>query len=249
MADIRSEEITIDVDGKPMPTFLALPAPTSGGGPRPVVLVFEEVFGVNVHIRDVAMRLAKQGYVAIAPDYHHRAWTPGTQLGYTAEDMKVGMALIPKLTLDGLNADIAATIAYVKTRPEANSAKLGAIGFCIGGHIAYYAAATQPITVTASFYGGGIATFGPGGTQPTVERSGDIKGRITCFFGATDSYIPAEQRQQIDQALGKHHVRHEIVVYEGAGHGFFCDQRGSYEPKAAADAWERVKKLFAEELA
>ena len=245
MADARTEEITIEVEGQPMPTFLALPV---ASGPRPVVLVFEEVFGVNVHIRDVCQRLAREGYVAIAPDYHHRAWKPGTQLGYTSEDMKVGMALIPKLTLEGLNADIAATVAYVKTRKEADTTKLGAIGFCIGGHIAYYAAATLPITVTASFYGGGIATFGPGGTTPTVERSGDIKGRITCFFGADDTYITAEQRAKIDAALTEHHVRHEIVVYDGASHGFFCDQRGSYEPKAAADAWERVKKLFAAEL-
>jgi carboxymethylenebutenolidase len=246
MADVRSEEITIEVDGKPMPTFMALPAVD---GPRPAVLVFEEVFGVNVHIRDVCKRLATAGYVAIAPDYHHRAWKPGTQLGYTPDDVKQGMALIPKLTLDGLNADLAATIAYVKTRKEANPAKLGAIGFCIGGHVAYYAAATQPILATASFYGGGVATFGPGNTRPTVERSGDIKGKIVCFFGGQDQHIPATSRDKIQQALKEHHVRHEIVLYDAADHGFFCDQRGSYNPKAAADAWERVERLFAEELA
>lgn len=246
MADVRTEEHTIDVAGQPMPTFLALPA---ASGPRPVVLVFEEVFGVNVHIRDVCQRLAREGYVAIAPDYHHRAWKPGTQLGYTPEDMKVGMALIPKLTVEGLNADIGATLAYVKARKEADASKLGAIGFCIGGHIAYYAAATQPIKVTASFYGGGTAVFGPGGTQPTVERTGDIKGRITCFFGADDPMIPKEQRDKIEAALAEHAIPHEIVLYQGATHGFFCDQRGSYNPTAAADAWERVKKLFAAELA
>ncbi|HEX4461460.1 MAG TPA: dienelactone hydrolase family protein [Polyangia bacterium] len=246
MADVRTEEITIEVAGQPMPTFLALPAAST---PRPVVLVFEEVFGVNVHIRDVCQRLAREGYVAIAPDYHHRAWKPGTQLGYSAEDMKVGMALIPKLSVEGLNADIGATIDYVKTRKEADATKLGAIGFCIGGHIAYYAAATQPITVTASFYGGGTAVFGPGGSKPTVERTGDIEGRITCFFGADDPMITADQRDKIRAALQAHDIEHEIVVYPGATHGFFCDQRGSYNPTAAADAWERVKKLFAEELA
>jgi carboxymethylenebutenolidase len=169
MAGVRTEEVKLTVDGKEMPAFLALP---EAAGARPAVLVFEEVFGVNVHIRDVSERLAREGYVAIAPDYHHRAWTPGTQLGYTDEDMKKGMALIPKLTAEGLLADMGATIAYLKTRKEVDAAKLGAIGFCIGGHIAYLAAATQPITVTASFYGGGIATFGPGGAKKTVERTG-----------------------------------------------------------------------------
>ncbi|MDB4965042.1 MAG: hypothetical protein JWN44_731 [Myxococcales bacterium] len=245
MGNVRTEEVTLDVDGEKMPVFLALP---EGQGPRPAVLVFEEIFGVNAHIRDVTKRLAGEGYVAIAPDYHHRAWEPGTQRGYTDADMKRGMELIPKLTLEGLTADINATIGYVKTRPEADATKLGAIGFCIGGHIAYLAAATQPITATASFYGGGIATFGPGGGPKTVERSKDIKGRILCLFGKNDPMITQDQVATIKAALEAGKVRHEVVVYDDATHGFFCDQRGSYNAKSAADAWERVKKLFKEEL-
>ena len=245
MANVRTEEVTLEVDGQKMPTFLALP---EGQGPRPAVLVFEEIFGVNVHIRDVAQRLAREGYVAIAPDYHHRAWEPGTQLGYTDADMKRGMEVIPKLSADGITKDINATIAYLKTRPEADTAKLGAIGFCIGGHIAYFASATQPITATASFYGGGIATFGPGGAQKTVERSQDIKGKILCLFGKQDPSISQDNVATIKRALEENKVRHEVVIYDDATHGFFCDQRGSYHPKVAAEAWERVKRLFKEEL-
>ena len=245
MANVRTEEVTLDVDGRNMPTFLALP---EGAGPHAAVLVFEEIFGVNVHIRDVAQRLAAEGYVAIAPDYHHRAWTPGTQLGYSDADMKRGMELIPKLTAEGLTADINATIEYLRSRKEVDAQRLGAIGFCIGGHIAYFCAATQPIRATASFYGGGIATFGPGGSQPTVQRTGGIKGKIVCLFGKKDPMIPAEQVQTIRQALEQHRVRHEVIVYDDATHGFFCDQRGSYNPQAAANAWERVKRFFKEEL-
>lgn len=245
MGNVRTEEVTLDVEGRKMPAYLALP---EGGGAHAAVLVFEEVFGVNVHIRDVTRRLAAEGYVAIAPDYHHRAWTPGTQLGYTDADMKRGMELIPKLTAEGLSADIDAAIAFLKTRPEVDASKLGAIGFCIGGHAAYFCAATQPVKATASFYGGGIATFGPGGSQPTVQRTAGIKGKILCLFGKQDPMIPQEQVQTIRQALEQHHVRHEIIVYDDATHGFFCDQRGSYNPKAAADAWERVKRFFKEEL-
>jgi carboxymethylenebutenolidase len=164
--------------------------------------------------------------------------------------MKQGMAVIPKLTADGLTADIGATISFLKTRKEADATRLGAIGFCIGGHAAYFAAATQPMAATASFYGGGIATFGPGGTQPTVERSAGIKGKILCLFGGKDPMIPEQQVQKIRAALEQNKVRHEVVVYPEASHAFFCEvpERGSYVPAAAKDAWERVKRLFAEEL-
>ena len=102
---------------------------------------------------------------------------------------------------------------------------------------------------TASFYGGGIANFGPGGGPPTVTRSGSIKGKILCFFGGRDGMISADQVAKIKHALEGHHVRHEVVVYDHATHAFFrdVDPRVS-DPKAAADAWERVKRLFAEEL-
>jgi carboxymethylenebutenolidase len=246
MGNVRTEEVKVDVDGQEMPAFLALP---EGAGQHPAVIVFQEIFGINVHMREVSERLAREGYVAIAPDYHHRAWTPGTQLGYAPAERQRGMELISKLTFEGLSADIKATIAYLGTRKEANVERLGAIGFCIGGHAAYFAAATAPVKATASFYGGGIATFGQGGT-PTVTRSKDIKGKIICFFGGNDQMIPPAQVETIKQALQAGHVAHEVVVYDGASHAFFCDvaERGSFVPAAAADAWERVKKLFAAEL-
>jgi carboxymethylenebutenolidase len=247
MANVRTESVKINVAGQEMLAYLALP---EAAGPRPAVLVFEEIFGVNAHIRDVAERIAAEGYVAIAPDYHHRAWPLGTEIPYGEAGMKEGMKVIPKLTADGMTADIEATIAYLKTRKEANTAKLGAIGFCIGGHVAYFAAATQPIAATASFYGGGIANFGPGGGPPTVERSGGIKGKILTLFGKEDPMIPQDQVQKIKATLEDKGVRHELVVYEGASHAFFCEvkERGSYREGPAKAAWERVKKLFAEEL-
>jgi carboxymethylenebutenolidase len=244
---IKTEDVKLKVDGTEMPAYVAIP---DGGGQHPAVIVFEEIFGVNKHIREVTERLAREGYVVIAPDYHHRAWPAGTQMGYTPEEMQKGMQVIPKLSAEGITADINATIAYLRTRKEANVDRLGAIGFCIGGHAAYFAAATQPVKATASFYGGGIASFGPGGTAPTVTRSKDIKGKIVCFFGADDPMIPQDQVKQIEKALADNKVRHEVVVYPNASHAFFCEiqERGSYREGPAKDAWERVKKLFAAEL-
>ncbi len=244
---IHAEDVKLEVDGADMLAHMAIP---DGGGQHPAVIVFEEIFGVNAHIRQVTERVAKEGYVAIAPDYHHRAWPYGTQLPYNTEGMQRGMAVIPKLTVEGLSADIAATIAHLRTRKEANVDRLGAMGFCIGGHAAYFAAATVPLRATPSFFGVGIPTSGLGPPAPTVTRSKDIKGKILCLFGAQDPMIPAAQVEQIERALTEAHVRHEIVTYPDASHAFFCEvrERGSYKEAAAKDAWERVKKLFAAEL-
>lgn len=241
-----SEWIDLAVgDGTSMRAYVARPAEP----PRRGLLVFQEAFGVNAHIRDVTTRIAAEGYVALAPDYHHRAWEPGTQRDYNDENMKRGMELIPKLTADGILADVDACIAFLKTRKEANAAKLGAIGFCIGGHVTYLAAATRPIAAAAVFYGGGIATFAPGGGPKTVERTAGIKGKIVCFFGKDDPMISQDNVATIKRALEENKVRHEVVVYEGTSHAFFrdCDKR-SYREPAAKDAWERTKLLFKEEL-
>ena len=244
---MKTEELKLKVGGSDMTTFLALP---DGQGAHAPVIVFEEIFGINKFIREICERLAKEGYVAIAPDVHHRAWASGTVIPYGEDGMKKGMAVIPKLTTDGITADVNATLAYLKTRTEVRHDKLGAMGFCIGGHMAYFAAATQPVNATASFYGGGIAVFSPGGGAPTVTRTKDIKGRIICFFGANDPMIPKAQVETIKKALDDNKIKHEVVTYDDASHAFMCDapERHSYNEKAAKDAWERVKKLFKEEL-
>src|SRR4051812_15860321 len=101
--NIRTEKVQIPVEGEaqPMPGYLALP---DGPGPHPAVIVIEEIFGVNAHIRDVTERVAREGYVAIAPDVHHRA-APGQELAYDEAGMKKGMELIPKLSEHGVRAD------------------------------------------------------------------------------------------------------------------------------------------------
>jgi carboxymethylenebutenolidase len=243
---IRTEKVQIAVKGaeKPMPAYLAIP---EGAGPFPAVLVIEEIFGINSHIRDITERVAREGYVAIAPDIHHRV-AAGQELKYDEEGMKKGMALIPHLTADGLKADLDGTLAFVRARKDVKGDKIGVMGFCIGGHVAYLAGATTDVKATVSFYGGGIATFGPGGGPPTVTRTSGIKGSILCFFGGKDGAIPPEQVDTIRKELEKHHIRHEIVVYPEATHGFFCDQRGSFHPPSRDDAWNRVKKYFAAEL-
>jgi len=240
----------LDVPGtqSAMSCYVAQP---DGDGPFPAVLVIEEIFGINAFVRSVAERLATEGYVALAPDIHHRDGA-GLDLGYDKDSIAIGMQLIPKLTFENLRADLAVAVAALHGNPAVKEGQLGCIGFCIGGHVAYLAAALPELGIkaSASFYGGGIAVFGPGGSQPTVERTSGIKGKILCLFGEEDKSIPPEQIAIIRAALETYGVRHEIVVYPGALHAFFNDQRtANYQPETAALAWLKVKELFAAELA
>jgi carboxymethylenebutenolidase len=207
-----------------------------------------EIFGINSHIRDVTERVAREGYVALAPDYFHRTG-PGVEYGYDEAGMTEGMKLLAALKAEEMIADARAAHAFLSGREDVRKGRVGAIGFCIGGHMTYLTACETDVAAAASFYGGGIAApQGPGGGASTLSRTGKIKGRILCLFGAKDALIPLEQVEAIRDALQKNKVRHEVVVYPEAEHGFFCDQRPSYHAESAKDAWERVKKLLAEEL-
>jgi len=244
--NIKTESIQIPLEGGgAMGGSLARPDDDEA---RPAILVFMEIFGINSHIRDIASRLAREGYVALAPDYFHRTG-PGVEYGYDAEGMERGMALLGALEADEMISDVNAAVAWLEARPDVQSGRIGAIGFCIGGHMAYLSACETSVCCAASFYGGGIASpTGPGGGPSTIGRTHKIKGRILCLFGDKDDYIPPDQVDAIEAALKSAGVKHETVVYPGARHGFFCDQRDSYQAAAASDAWNRVKALFAAEL-
>lgn len=243
--EITTERVHINVDNRTMGGYLARPTDTT---PRPAVVVFMEIFGINSHIRDVTERVAREGYVALAPDFFHRTG-PGVEFGYDEKGMAEGIKLYQQLKADEMIADARAALSFLKRQNFVKGDKLGAIGFCVGGHMTYLAACETDIKAAASFYGGGIAKpQGFGGAPSTIGRTSKIRGKILCLFGDKDASIPLSEVEMIRAELQKHNIRHEVVVYPGADHGFFCDQRATYNQAAAEDAWGRVKKLFAEEL-
>jgi carboxymethylenebutenolidase len=245
--DISSERVSIPLPGGgSMGGYLARP---KTGGPFPAVLVYMEIFGINRHIRDVTERVAREGYAALAPDYFHRTG-PGVEYGYDEAGMAGGMKLLGALRADEMIADAKAAIAWLRQRKDVHGDRIGAMGFCIGGHMTYLTACETDVRAAASFYGGGIAApAGPGGAPSTLSRTAKIRGKILCLFGAKDSLIPKSQVDAIRAELAKHGIRHEVVVYPDADHGFFCDQRATYQKAAAEDAWRRVQQLFREALA
>jgi carboxymethylenebutenolidase len=236
---VVTEQIAIESQGLHISAYLAIP---EGTGQFPGIIVLQEIFGVNPHIRAVTERIAKLGYVAIAPALFERV-APGLELGYTSADVELGRSYAEKTTASQLLADIQTAIDYLKTLPQV-APTFGCIGFCFGGHVAYLAATLPDIAATASFYGAGITTRTPGGGEPSVSQTGAIAGTIYMFFGMEDASIPPAQIVQIEAALTQNDIPHQVWQYPGAEHGFNCNLRASYNPTAAASAWQHVEELF-----
>lgn len=237
---VRTETIPIASGDTEILAYLAEP---SRPGQFGAVVVIQEVFGVNSHIREVAERLARAGYVAIAPHIYHRQ-APGFEVGYTQAELELGRRYKQGTTAKELMMDVQGAIAYLYGKANVIPNGVGCIGFCFGGHVAYLAATLPEVKATASFYGAGIATMTPGGGEPTLSRTPEIRGTLYGFFGEKDPLISSEEVSQIEAALTDHGVPHQIFRYPNAEHGFFCDQRYSYNPEAARDAWEQVRQLF-----
>ncbi len=241
---MKTTFVTLESSGADVSAYCALP---NGDGPFPGVVVLQEIFGVNAHIRDITERFAHEGYGAIAPALYQRL-APGFETGYTPDDITLGREYKAKTRASELLSDIQAAMDHLKRLPTVKSEGLGCIGFCFGGHVAYLAATLPDITATASFYGAGIPAWCPGEDHTTLDRTKDITGAIYCFFGEDDASIPPSDVRAIETRLKEHNISHRIITYPGAEHGFFCDQRASYNPEAAKDAWEKVQAFFRQTL-
>jgi carboxymethylenebutenolidase len=216
-----------------MPAFVARPE----DGPRPAVLVIQEAFGLNGHIQDITRRIAAEGYVALAPDLY---WRGGKGRIVAYEDLGEAIRIMQTLRDPEVVTDVGSAIAYLEKQPFARADRIGITGFCMGGRVSYLVACELPdkIRAAAPFYGGGIP----------IDRTAKLKAPVLAFFGESDGFIPLEFVEQLRREAAKQKKQVEIVVYPGAGHGFFCNERSSYDPAAAADAWERLKKFLAAHL-
>ncbi|MEM1279402.1 MAG: dienelactone hydrolase family protein [Cyanobacteria bacterium P01_H01_bin.152] len=241
---IQTSTVDVQSQGLVIPAYLAHPIdPTS----CPTVVVIQEVFGVNAHIREVTERIAQQGYIAIAPHIYHRQ-APGFEVGYGEADLALGREYKNGTRADELLSDIQGAIDYGQQQFSQVPLAVGCIGFCFGGHVAYLAATLPSVQATASFYGAGICQFTPGGGAPTLTRTADIHGTVYAFFGGQDPLISAAEVEELEDALKTHHVDHGIYRYADATHGFFCNRRDSYNAAAAQDAWSHLTRLFQEKL-
>ncbi len=233
---------TIEVrvaDGTTLPLYDVSP----NGEPAGVVVVIQEAFGVNDHIEDVARRFADAGLRAVAPHLFHRTGDP--RLGY--ERFADAMPHMQALTADGLTADLDATVKHLEDDGVPDS-RIGFVGFCMGGTLALVAAATRPIGAAVTFYGGGILE-GRFGGPPLVELAPRLRAPWLGLYGDADQSIPIDQVEALGLAAADAAPPTEIFRYPGAGHGFNCDARPSYDEAAARDAWARCVAWLREHLA
>ena len=215
--------------------YLALPP--AGHGPG--LVLWQEIFGVNEHIQAVAEQYALDGFVVLAPDVFWRQ-APRVQLGYEASDRPQAMALMQGYSGADALADIAASVAALRARPEVSGRKVGSFGYCMGGRLAYLAAATAGVDAAVAFYGGGI--------HLQLERAAAITCPMQLHFAEHDDHIPLDAVARVAAALQQAKVQAEVHVYPGAQHGFNCWARGSYHAPSAALAHGRTLAFLAAAL-
>jgi len=211
-------------DGHRLAAWISHPAEP----PLGAVVVLQEIFGVNSHIRAVADRFAAAGYLAIAPALFDRV-EPGFESGYSADDMTAGVALMTKVQIDQAMQDIDAALQQGRS-----AGKVGVVGFCFGGLMTWLAACRLRPDAAVSYYGGRIEQFKD--EQPNCPTM--------LQFGRKDTHIPLTAVAAVSAA----HPGLPVHLYD-ADHGFNCDQRGSYDAPAAALAWQRTLDFFALHLA
>lgn len=212
--------------------YLALPP----GGRGPGLVLWQEIFGVNEHIRAVAEQYALDGYVVLAPDTFWRQ-APRVELGYVGADRERAMALMQAYTMDQALADIATAVAALRAMPEVTG-PVGSVGYCMGGRLAYLAAATAGVDAAVAFYGGGI--------QGQLERAAGICCPMQFHYAGHDDHIPPEAVDRVRAAMAGKTA--ELHVYPGAQHGFNCWARASYHAPSAALSHGRTLVFLAAAL-
>ena len=223
-----SESVVLQAsDGHKLDAYVARPA----GRPMAGLVVIQEIFGVNRHIRSIADGYAKEGFFVVAPALFDRV-QKGVELTYEPADGQKGMGIVKQIDISKSLADVDAAVAYAR---KEGGGKSGVIGYCYGGLLAWLSATRLHPDVAVGYYAGGIGNYA--GEHPMAP--------MQFHFGKLDNHIPKEQVDKVATT----HPEVEIHWYDGAGHGFNCDMRASYNPEASALARSRALEFLKSHLA
>lgn len=213
--------------------YLALPPQGSGPG----LVLFQEIFGVNEYVRGVADQYALDGFVVLAPDVFWEQ-EPRVELGYDGADRERAMALMKGANDAALVRDAKDTVAALRRLPETAGHKVGALGYCLGGRLAYMSAAVAGVDAAVAYYGGGI--------QDQLDLAPNIISPVMFHYGERDTHIPEAAVDGVRSAFAGKQA--EVFVYPGADHGFSCSARASFHPASAALAHGRSLSFLAKAL-
>lgn len=236
--EITTETVTLSAsDGTTLPAYVARPA---SAGPHPAILVFQEAFGVNAHIRDVTERFARAGYTAIAPALYHRT---DAQFEGFYTDFGPAMAHLSALTDAGQTADIQAAYDWLTSSDGGAATAVASTGYCVGGRTSFLADTLLPLRASVSYYGGGIAPSE--GSPGLLDKADALHAPILLFWGGKDAHIGMDGSRAVEDALRAAKKPYTQVMFSEADHGFFCDVRASYNPEAARQAWALTLEFLA----
>jgi carboxymethylenebutenolidase len=217
-----------DEDGETLMGYLARP---TGEEAKPAVLVIQEWWGLNEHIKEVARRFAEAGYVALAPDLYH---------GVVVSEPNEARKLVMELDMAEAVKEIQQAITHLLEQDFVGAEKVGIVGFCMGGGLALQTGlVSADLGAVVAFYGSPLKS----------EQAADVKAPVLGLYGAADQGIPVDAVNAMGEALTAAGIENEINVYDGAQHAFFNDTRAeSYNAEAAADAWEKTLAWFGSHL-
>ena len=231
-------EVQIPVPDGQMPAYRACPAK---GDSFPVVLVVQEIFGVHEHIKDLCRRLAKVGYLAVAPELYARQG----DVSKIADIKEVISKVVSKVPDAQVLSDLDATVAWAEKSGQGNVGKLAITGFCWGGRIVWlYAAHSPRLKAGVAWYGRLVGQKDDLHAQQPVDVAASLKAPVLGLYGGADTGIPAESVEQMRSALIAANRPSEIVVYPDTPHGFNADYRPSYRKDKAEDGWKRMLEWF-----
>ena len=223
---ILKEKVELTVsDGTRMAAYVARPGQA---GAHPGLLLFQEAFGVNHHIRNVSDRFAAEGYVVIAPELFHRTAPPGFEGSYT--DFAALRPHYEAVTTETAEADLRSAYEWLSSNTQVKADEISSVGFCMGGRVSFLANSVVPLLSAVSFYGGGIA---PG----LLDRAANLGAPSLPIWGGLDKRLTPEYRKAVTDALSAQQKIYVNVEFSRADHGFFCDERAAYEPHSARQAW------------
>ena len=229
MPDLITENVEFKTNGETAQGYLARP---EGDGPFPGVIVVQEWWGLDDHIKDVARRFANEGFVAFAPDLYH---------GKVTSEPNEAQKLMMSLDMNRAAKELAAAADHLANQPFIDGRGIGATGFCMGGGLALTLACDSPhIRAAAPFYGA---------NPSPIDRVANLSGPVRVSYAEHDDFAGPAIREALEAALEQHGKDYEIHVYPGTQHAFFNDTRAEvYNEEAATDAWNKMLALFRENL-
>ncbi|MFY9558373.1 MAG: dienelactone hydrolase family protein [Blastocatellia bacterium] len=239
---LTTEYVNIAVDGNPMRTLIAAPKPQ---GKYPGVLFYSDIFQLTGPMVRATTRLAGYGFVVAAPEIYHRIEPAGSVIPFDDEGRTRGLAGAARTPVADFDADCRAVLNYLAQHPNVAKGKLGAGGFCIGGHLAFRAALQADVLATVCFYGTGIhnGKLGMDEDAGSLERAAEIRGELLMVFGNQDPHIPEEGREKIRTALNRAGTKYSITLYP-AEHAFMRDEGPRYDPEVTDQAWAEMIEFF-----